>query len=512
MRKTISRILTFLLALTLLCGTAFAAGEIYVNNAQGKLSGSLEDAYAVGRNGNAKIGSSTAYALTAAGLQTIGANGQSGQEPGTMIRVGLFFGSSVKSEAVLDLTNGESFRAGYYDADRNFVEIGQINAPRVNVVPDRNAEIRHGVTGAYHIRLNKNYDSYDAAMADAANNGGFPAYLNGKLAVLIGSYATPDSAQEALNEKGIDATVFSGSNRSVSVLRANTEQVLFLFDCGSTYALTLSPVSAEKAITQCGDYAYYGDFQFARLTGEDLTVVNYIELEDYTKGVLPNEMASDWPLEALKAQAVVARTYALANLNKFRSYGFDLSNDTSSQVYRGLRSATEKTDRAVAETEGEFVRYEGQLCTVYYFAADGGATEDSENVWTESAVPYLRGVVDPYEADIEFYCKSWRLTVPKDDVGDIDVAYTPIGNVLSVTVNGNTYSKDNVRTFLRNLGASYTSRHFTVTESGDNYVIQGGGYGHNLGMSQWGAYSMAEKHNMTYDQIISFYFTGATVG
>ena len=512
MRKKVRRIVTLLLALAILCPAAFAAGDIYVNNAQSKLSGSLEAAYAVGSDGTASIGKETAYALTATGLQMIGAQSQSDPASEAVVRVGLFFGSSVKSEAVLDLTNGESFAAGYYDSDRNFVEIGVINAPRVNVVPDRNAEIRHGATGAYHIRLNKSYETFSDAAADASGNGGFPAYLNGRIAVLVGSYSTADAAQSALNEKGMDASVFSGSNRSVSVLRANTEQVLFLFDCGSTYSLTLSPVAQEKAVTQCGDYAYYGDFQFARLTGENLTVVNYIGIEDYTKGVLPNEMASDWPIEALKAQAVVARTYALANMNKFRSYGFDLSNDTSSQVYRGLRSATEKTDRAVTETAGEYVRYEGQLCTVYYFAADGGATEDSENVWTESAVPYLRGVKDPYEADIEFYCKSWRLTVPKDEVGEVTTTYTPIGNVLSVNVNGKTYSKDNVRSFLRNLGASYTSRHFTVSESGDNYVIHGGGYGHNLGMSQWGAYSMAEKHGMTYDQIISFYFTGAYVG
>ena len=198
MRMTAFRIVTILLALALLCGTAFAAGEIFVNDAQGKLSGALEDAYAVGGSGSAKIGSSSAYAITATGLQTVGAAGQSGQNSGTIIRVGLFFGSSVKSEAVLDLTNGDAFLAGYYDADRNFVEIGQVNAPRVNVVPDHNAEIRHGVTGAYHIRLNKSYDSYRAA---AANNGGFPAYLNGKLAVMIGSYSSADAAQSALNEK-----------------------------------------------------------------------------------------------------------------------------------------------------------------------------------------------------------------------------------------------------------------------------------------------------------------------
>ena len=189
MRKTLYRIATILLALTLFGSTAFAAGEIYVNHAQGKLSGDLEAAYAVGGSGSAKIGTSTAYALTATGLETIGAGVQPAPASGTVIRVGLFYGSSVKPEAVLDLTNGDVFAAGYYDADRNFVEIGMINAPRVNVVPDRNAEIRHGVTGAYHIRLNKSYDSYSAAEADAANNGGFPAYLNGKHAVLIGSYS-----------------------------------------------------------------------------------------------------------------------------------------------------------------------------------------------------------------------------------------------------------------------------------------------------------------------------------
>lgn len=513
MRKTLIRLISSCLMLCLLSGAAFAAGEIYVNNSGSTLSGSISDAYAEGSSGTSRIGQSTVYAMTRTGLQTVG-TGSHDAEPVTVsiVRVGLFFGSETKSEMQLDLSNGGSFQAGYYDAERRFVAVGAVSAPRVNVVPDRNAEIGDGMTGAYHIRLRQSYTSFDSARQDAEKYGGFPAYLNGKHAVLVGSYSTVADAQSALNSRGLDADVFSGSSRSVSVLRANTEQVLFLFDCGSTYALTLKPASSEKAVTQCGQYSYYGDFQFARLTGDDLTVVNYVGLEDYTKGVLPNEMASDWPLEALKAQAVVARTYAIANLNKYRSYGFDLSNDTSSQVYRGLRSASEKTDRAVDETAGQFVRYEGKLCAVYYFAADGGATEDSENVWSETAAPYLRGVEDPYEADIDFYCKSWRLTVSKDDVGDVDVTYTPIGNVLTVTVGGTTYSRDNVRTFLRNVGASYTSRHFSVTESGDNYVIQGGGYGHNLGMSQWGAYSMAGKHGMTYDQIISFYFTGAYVG
>ena len=104
------------------------------------------------------------------------------------------------------------------------------------------------------------------------------------------------------------------------------------------------------------------------------------------------------------------------------------------------------------------------------------------------------------------------MTVPKSQTGEVTTTKTPIGNILSISAGGKTYTKDNVRDFLKNIGARYTSRHFTVTEQGDNYVINGGGYGHNLGMSQWGAYSMAKVHNMTYDQIISFYFTGAYVG
>ena len=516
MKHTMIRLLSFLLIVCLLCGGAAAAGEIYVNDAKTTLDGQLSDAYAVGGSGStAQLGQNTAYAMTATGVQTVGASGQSFDPVAVnvrLVRVGLYFGSNTKAEIRLDLTNGSSYQVGYYDEDRQFRSVGTIGDPRITVVPDTNADISDGTTGAYHIRLSGTFASFDEAKRAADAAGGFPAYLNGKYAALTGSFSSREAAQSSIGQRGIAGEVFVGSNRSVSVLRANTDQVLFLFDCGSSYSLTLSPVSGEKGVTQCGDHTYYGDFQFSRLTGENLTVVNYIDLEDYTKGVLPNEMASDWPLEALKAQAVVARTYAVANLNKYRSYGFDLSNDTSSQVYRGLRSASEKTNRAVDETAGQFVRYQGQICTVYYFAADGGATEDSENVWTETAVPYLRGVKDPYEADINFYCKSWMYTVPKAQLDKLHVEYTPIGNVQSISVNGNTYVKDNVRTFLKNIGASYTSRHFTVTENGDNYVIQGGGYGHNLGMSQWGAYSMAEKHAMTYDQIISFYFTGAYVG
>lgn len=519
MKKHLFTVLTLALALALLAGSASAAGNIYVNDSDGVLSGALADAYAIGADESVvQIGSKQTYAMTASGIAPVG-DSDSGYDDVPVdlqtVRVGLFYGSSALSEARLENAVGSGYQFGYYDSDRVFHAVGSTAETLIAMVPDLNVSVSAGTIGRYHIRLSQTYASFDAAKSAADAKGGFPAYYNGTYYAMIGSYETQEAAQSALSAGGYGGTVYTGTDRCVTVTKADTTQILFEFDCGSTYSLAVAPVSdSGKAVTWCKGYQYYGDFQYTRLTSGVLTVVNFVGLEDYVKGVVPNEMLASWPLEALKAQAVCARTYVAANQNKYRQYGFDMTNDTYCQVYRGLNGANETTDRAVDETAGLFVRYEGKLCSVAYFAADGGATEDSENVWSDTVIPYLRGVKDPYEADIDFYCKSWSVTVPRPQTGDISVTNTPIGNVMTVTANGQTYSKDNVRTFLKNVGVTYTSRHFTVTynASDDTYTISGGGYGHNLGMSQWGAYSMAKVHNQSFEDIIGFYFTGAYVG
>lgn len=519
MKKYLFTVLTLALALALLAGSASAAGNIYVNDSDGVLSGELADAYAIGADESVvQIGSKQTYAMTASGVAPVG-DSDSGYDDVPVdlqtVRVGLFYGSSALSEARLENAVGSGYQFGYYDSDRVFHAVGSTAETLIAMVPDLNVSVSAGTIGRYHIRLSQTYTSFDAAKSAADAKGGFPAYYNGTYYAMIGSYETQEAAQSALSAGGYGGTVYTGTDRCVTVTKADTTQILFEFDCGSTYSLAVAPVSdSGKAVTWCKGYQYYGDFQYTRLTSGVLTVVNFVGLEDYVKGVVPNEMPASWPLEALKAQAVCARTYVAANQNKYRQYGFDMTNDTYCQVYRGLNGANETTDRAVDETAGLFVRYEGKLCSVAYFAADGGATEDSENVWSDTVIPYLRGVKDPYEADIDFYCKSWSVTVLRSQTGDISVTNTPIGNVMTVTANGQTYSKDNVRTFLKNVGVTYTSRHFTVTynASDDTYTISGGGYGHNLGMSQWGAYSMAKVHNQSFEDIICFYFTGAYVG
>lgn len=434
--------------------------------------------------------------------------------PANMIRVGLYYGSEVKSEVHLKTTAALGFRIGFYDESRTLHAIASVGNQNVIIAPNTNATLSNGDVFGIHLRLPATFESFEEASDNARRNGGFPAFCNGLFYVMIGSYATPEEAQSALDSLGRDAEIYYDAGRGVLVLSENDAQPLFLFDYSSTHALVLSPHDNNtKPVTQCEDNRYYGDFQFNRVSGNSMTVVNCVALEDYVKGVVPNEMSSSWPIEALKAQAVCARTYALKNLNSYRIYGFDVTDDTSSQVYRGLKDADETTDAACEATAGEVLRYHGELCAIYYFAADGGATESAENVWNDLPIPYLKSVSDPYESELDFYCKSWGVSVSHSRFGDIVVQTDDNGNVRTVTVGDTVYRNDAVRNFLVLVGAPYNSRHFTLSYHADTdaYTINGSGYGHNLGMSQWGAFSMAQNHEYSYREILSYYFTGATV-
>lgn len=143
------------------------------------------------------------------------------------------------------------------------------------------------------------------------------------------------------------------------------------------------------------DRAYRGQIQVTS-AGNRLQVVNTVGLEAYVKGVVPSEMPYYWPLEALKAQAVVARSYALATR---RSGAFDLYADTRSQVYRGIEAERPSTNEAVIETAGRVVLYAGKVAHTYFFSTSGGKTASQADVWpTPKPLPYLVSVDDPYDS------------------------------------------------------------------------------------------------------------------
>lgn len=214
---------------------------------------------------------------------------------------------------------------------------------------------------------------------------GMDATLSGPPITTDQSKQTATSNQNNSNVK-LAARVTTPSREVVATSATNSP----LFS--SSAPVAFASEDEKNAPVRYNDRPYRGRIEvFTNLRGS-LTVVNELPLEDYVRGVVPNELSpGGYPaLEALKAQAVAARTYALKNRGQFMSQGFDLLPTTRSQVYRGLTSEHPLTSRAVEETRGLIATYAGEPINALYTSTCGGRTEDSENIFNQAA-PYLRG-------------------------------------------------------------------------------------------------------------------------
>lgn len=538
----------FIMSLVVCAVPVFASGtaSLYINSASDAVSTALSSLYAVSGTGDtALLGGNKAYAMTSTGIQEISGTGTT-QRPAVdddgsawtddtipyhTVKVGLAYGSGALTEARLENSVGSGYQFGYYDSSRTFREVGTTSVTQLTMVADRTITTESGQTiGAYHILLPGTYTTFAEAKAAADAVGGFPAYYSGKYYALYGNYTSSSEAAAGMASAGISGQVYSASSRCMVVTQTGTSKILFEFDYGSTYSLAIRPMSnSGSAVTWFKGFRYYGGFQYSRLSDDEkITVVNFVDIEDYTKGVLPYEMNGNWPLEALKAQALCARTYVASHLNGYRSYGFDVTNDTYSQVYQGLNLATAATDAAVDSTAGQYIWYQGHLCETFFFSSDGGSTESSLNVWGTD-LPYLIGVYDPYEEEVDTGKNSWTYTLTPAQiqskvnskfsqslgpVASVTPVYSEMENVISLTFNdtsGRSYTVSRTNCYY---ALDLPSLHFTITQNASgngNFVIEGGGWGHNCGLSQWGAYSMAKNHDMTASQIIKFYYTGVYI-
>jgi stage II sporulation protein D len=149
---------------------------------------------------------------------------------------------------------------------------------------------------------------------------------------------------------------------------------------------------------------YRGRLTFIR-AGSNFTVINEVDLENYVRGVLKMEMSADWPFEALKAQAILARTYAVRNRGRFGKRGYDFDAGENSQVYRGINAESSQTDKAVSQTAGMILTWQGSPADVYYHSDSGGATADVAHVWGASR-PYLQ--VRSEAVDYKSPNSNWR--------------------------------------------------------------------------------------------------------
>lgn len=324
------------------------------------------------------------------------------------------------------------------------------------------------------------------------------------------------------DETRITMRITSGTG--IGVYTTGTEQLLFEVPTTSAQnMLAVRPVCEKAdAVTLFAGHRYYGDFACAVLGGGKITVVNAVDMEQYVMGVCSREMSSSWPLEALKAQAVAARTYAAKNVKSSIYYfncGFDVTGDTYSQAYSGCDAVGSRIERAAQETANEYLTWSGGLCDAQYFSSDGGATEDNENVYGSSDHPYLVGIIDPYESAVDSInsYSEWTRTISSSDlaakVGLPDVTwvgaeYSDTGNVIKLTITSSSGKAAVIsRSYCRTTLGLPSIRYSVEKNRSGDFVFTGSGWGHNIGMSQFGAYAMAEYYGKTYKEILGFYYT-----
>ncbi|HEY8347147.1 MAG TPA: SpoIID/LytB domain-containing protein [Symbiobacteriaceae bacterium] len=352
---------------------------------------------------------------------------------------------------------------------------------------------------------------------------------------------------------------------------------------GPVRLVPLAPGAPENPITYQGK-RYRGEIEvLVRPKDGKLSVVNVVNVEDYLLGVVPLEMYPSWPEEALKAQAVAARTYVLASLGQFADEGFDVVDTAQSQVYGGIDAETDRTTRAVLATRGEVVVYGDELATTMFHASSGGHTENNEVIFSGRPVPYLRGVPD-YDnlPGNERYSWTYRFSA-EEFARKLSEANFAVGTVEAVAPAGVIGSSgrpsqwvvegsDGQRTlsalqFRSALGLPSAPRSVRVEAGGigritrtyrqsdplyvlgaggvrqtirlneafvlgaggrpaepagevtvigpmgprpGTVVVEGGGYGHAVGLSQWGANGLAQQ-GKTYREILAYYYQGTTV-
>lgn len=470
-KRLIIILLTIFFALCLISGAVFASGGIYINSPQGLYDGAINKLYALGGNGLSSISGDQVYALSSDGCVLIGEK----EDPAdtglvyhdgsialksTAIKVGLnyYFSpyrNNTVTEAKLENVSGGGFSFGYYDSGRGFNELDFSDAERITL------------------------------------------RMSGECGIIV--------------------------------FNSDTEEPVYELDyTDRDIRLAVRPKAVtDEALTLYSGNRYYGGFEFVVLEGGAMTVINVVDIEKYVMGVCACEMDEDWPLEALKAQAVASRTYGqkyIMNTVYWTRSGFDVTADVYFQAYEGDTGVGDNIRKAVERTANEYIIYNGDFADTLYFSSDGGATEDNSNINGTYSHPYLVGKEDPYESFVDFMnpMSSWTVTYSGEELAEmldmgkiigVRTSYSPLGNVIRIQFVSDTGESKTLALAGCRTGLGLYSNRYKVVTSGDgDFIFEGKGFGHHVGMSQYGAYSMARYYDKSYKEILGFYYTGVGLG
>ena len=270
---------------------------------------------------------------------------------------------------------------------------------------------------------------------------------------------------------------------------------------------------------------YHAAIQVLKNPAGSLTVVNEIDVEDYLKGVVPREMLSTWPEEALKAQAVISRTYALFKNIENKDYPFTLSADVGSQVYGGEAAEHSLATRAVEKTRGEILTHRGEIFAAFFHSTCGGRTTRADYQWKVKPHPSLKGVECSFCAGSPFY--RWKAEYSAAEIENLLAKKGQrISGVRSISAEKLDFSgrprtyeirhasgtlKLAANDFRRALGPDkMRSTLMQVQKEGDKFIFLGRGWGHGVGLCQWGAKRLAEL-GYRYQDILRYYYPDSEI-
>lgn len=384
----------------------------------------------------------------------------------------------------------------------------------------------------FYIDTEKSYCAYKDALI-AKNNylkNGYKALISfvgtDCWSVYIGGFDNFKDAETA-NFK-LCAKIIA-SDRKKLLLSAD-ESPLIIFENN-----LLCPQFKSDEYMNLGDRKYRGVIEFGFYDMSKITAVNILSLDEYLYGVVPSEMPSDWHEEAIKAQIIAARTYAVKNLNSHKYC--DLCDSVHCQMYLGVNNESARINKIVEQTKNVCIYYNNKPINAVFFSNSGGFTEYAENVWNNK-FEYLKSVPEMNETTKvwtrKFKCSEIKKIFDdkKIDIGDIlgiqILDRLPSGRVSELSIIGTAGEKKLCKEEIRNFfaktqGGILQSRIFDITIQIPELIgsascqdwdctikFSGRGWGHGVGMSQWGAKGMAEL-GFKFDDILKYYYTGVEI-
>ncbi len=309
------------------------------------------------------------------------------------------------------------------------------------------------------------------------------------------------------------------------VLKARSRYGFSFGELGVGFDASLLVPSEGQTIAFNGR-SYRGRFLFVK-KDEGFDVVNLVDLESYLCGVIGAEMPLSWPDEALRAQAIAARSYAIYNLSRRTDRDYDVYADTRSQVYKGVEAETDKARRIVASTSGLLVTDQGELFCSYFHSTCGGETVPAEVIFDETPSTVLSGTRCGFCSDSKYF-KPWTYSIDAAELAaKLRAKGKDLGPVVQAAWVENPIGGSNVHrvlklkgslgivefepyVFRRQIFSSLKGPAYTVELRDGAVVFEGVGFGHNVGMCQYGAYGLA-KRDYKAEQILAHFYPGCQI-